>query len=111
MTVITKSPNQLSHSEDWSRYDSPTVVRRHGREFLERTWKASLSPTPGAAPSNAGLLEIIRAQAGIPITLAGVTLLFFSSEEQAIACETRLSGLGVSLLREGKHLQMRGVWL
>ena len=25
---------------DWHRYDSPTVLRRHGRGFLERSWKA-----------------------------------------------------------------------
>ena len=24
---------------DWRRYDSPTVLRRQGRGFLERSWK------------------------------------------------------------------------
>ena len=111
MNAITKSPNQLPHHEDWSRYDSPTVVRRHGREFLERTWKNSLRPRPAVAPSKAELREIVCAHGGEPITLAGLTLLFFPDVAKAIACETRLSSLGLALVRDGKQIQLLGVWL
>ena len=33
---FAKSPNRLPIHNDWQRYDSPTVFRKHGREFLER---------------------------------------------------------------------------
>jgi hypothetical protein len=35
----SKSPNQMPWFTDWRRYDTPTVIRKHGREFLERFWR------------------------------------------------------------------------
>ena len=35
---ITKSANQVPLHTDWHRYETPAVVRKHGRQFLERTW-------------------------------------------------------------------------
>ena len=41
MTTEThdKSENLLPWCTDWHRYDTPTVLRRHGREYLERFWR------------------------------------------------------------------------
>jgi hypothetical protein len=40
MNAIDQSSNRIPCHTDWHRYDSPTVLRRHGRGFLERSWKA-----------------------------------------------------------------------
>ena len=37
--LFDKSENRLPWCTDWHRYDTPTVLRRHGREFLERFWR------------------------------------------------------------------------
>lgn len=34
-----KSENRLPCCTDWHRYDTPTVLRKHGREYLERFWR------------------------------------------------------------------------
>ncbi|NBS15828.1 MAG: hypothetical protein EBT06_04005 [Gammaproteobacteria bacterium] len=34
-----KSHNQLPWSSDWHRYDTPTVLRKHGRGYMERFWR------------------------------------------------------------------------
>ena len=36
MNAIDQSSNRLPIHTDWQRYDSPTVLRRHGLGFLER---------------------------------------------------------------------------
>jgi hypothetical protein len=36
--TITKSANQMPLHTDWHRYETPAVVRKHGRQFLERIW-------------------------------------------------------------------------
>lgn len=38
-----KSENRLPWCNDWRRYDTPTVLRKHGREYLERFWRDSES--------------------------------------------------------------------
>jgi hypothetical protein len=39
-----QSRNPLPWSQDWHRYDAPAVIRKHGREFLERLWRESQPP-------------------------------------------------------------------
>jgi hypothetical protein len=41
-----KSENRLPCFTDWHRYDTPTVLRKHGREYLERFWRDSESRPP-----------------------------------------------------------------
>ena len=43
MNALTpdKSENRLPCCTDWHRYDTPTVLRKHGREYLERFWRES----------------------------------------------------------------------
>ena len=36
---LAKSANQLPWFNDWSRYDTPAVFRKHGREYMERLWR------------------------------------------------------------------------
>lgn len=35
-----KSHNQLPWSSDWHRYDTPAVLRKHGRNYMERFWRS-----------------------------------------------------------------------
>jgi hypothetical protein len=35
---ITKSANRLPLPTYWEGYETPAVVRKHGRQFLERLW-------------------------------------------------------------------------
>jgi len=37
--IPDKSENRLPWCTDWHRYDTPTVFRKHGREYLERFWR------------------------------------------------------------------------
>ena len=46
-----KSNNQLPLTNDWHRYDCPTVLRQHGPEYLERFWRDGMSHRP-KEPSN-----------------------------------------------------------
>ena len=50
MNAIDQSLNRLPCHTDWRRYDSPTVLRRHGRSFLERSWKPGWPATPTPSP-------------------------------------------------------------
>ena len=38
-----QSHNQMPWSIDWHRYDTPTVLRKHGREYMERFWRSKSS--------------------------------------------------------------------
>jgi hypothetical protein len=35
---MTFTSNQLWYGIDYSQYDKPTVIRRHGLKFLEKFW-------------------------------------------------------------------------
>jgi len=52
MNAIDQSLKRMPCHTDWRRYDSPTVLRRHGRGFLERSRRSSqVKPAqPGTAP-------------------------------------------------------------
>lgn len=38
-----KSHNQLPWSSDWHRYDTPAVLRKHGRNYMERFWRSGVT--------------------------------------------------------------------
>ena len=82
---IAKSPNRLSIHTDWSRYDSPAVLRKHGPEFLERLWVQSLGQT--LASELAKIAERCRADFQAS---DDQLILSFDSPEQALACARRL---------------------
>lgn len=82
---LPKSPNRLPLHTDWSRYDSPAVVRKHGREYLERLWVQSLGES---LDSELGRMTA-RYGAGLQLSENGL-LLSFDRPEQALACARRL---------------------
>jgi hypothetical protein len=79
---MNKSPNLLPSHTDWQRYESPAVLRKHGREYLERFW----------APSNGETaLERLAETFGAGIQASDDTiLLFFEDPEKAASCARHL---------------------
>lgn len=87
--TLTKSPNRLPLHTDWARYETPAVVRKHGRQFLERFW-AHQEGEPHALS-----FEQIAESYGARIEeLEDVTLLFFEDADQSAACARRLRETG-----------------
>lgn len=86
-----QSRNPLPWSMDWHRYDAPAVIRKHGREFLERLWRESQDETPLGQ-----LAERLAASYGGTLRQDGDTLvLAFARPERAAACARRLCRAGV----------------
>jgi hypothetical protein len=86
-----KSPNQVPWSTDWHRYDAPTVIRKHGREFLERLWRDS---PDDLAPEQ--LAERLALPYGGELRRDGDTLVItFARPERAASCARRLCRTGV----------------
>ena len=90
--TITKSANQVPLHTDWQRYETPAVVRKHGRQFLERIWMHMEGENPDAAISR------IARRFGANIGEAeGMTLLSFDDLERALACARTLREAGEAL--------------
>jgi hypothetical protein len=80
-----KSPNQLPLHTDWDRYETPAVVRKHGRQFLERIWIQSEGES-----ASTSFEQIAQAYGARLYETDDATLLFFDDAEQAAACARRL---------------------
>lgn len=89
---ITKSANRLPLHTDWERYETPTAVRKHGRQFLERIWRQLEGERPGS-----GLERIARHFGARSFESEDATLLFFDDVEQAAACARKLLESGEAL--------------
>lgn len=90
--TLTKSPNRLPLHTDWARYETPAVVRKHGRQFLERFW------APHEGEPQALSFERIAESYGARIDESeDVMLLFFEDAEQAAACARKLRETGEAL--------------
>ena len=90
--TITKSANQMPLHTDWHRYETPAVVRKHGRQFLERIWMHMEGESPDSAISR------IARRFGADIGEAeGMTLLCFDDLERALACARTLREAGEAL--------------
>ncbi len=90
--TLTKSPNQVPLHTDWARYETPAVVRKHGRQFLERFW------APQEGEPQALSFEQIAESYGARIEESeDVTLLFFEDADQAAACARKLRESGEAL--------------
>ena len=59
MNAINQSSNRIPCHTDWHRYDSPTVFRRHGRDFLERSWKVGWAAKTTASLSKTELHNLV----------------------------------------------------
>jgi hypothetical protein len=87
-----KPPNQLPLHTDWARYEAPAVVRKHGRQFLERLWD-HMEGESGSTTFE----RIAQAYGARLYESEDVTLLFFDDPEQAAACARTLRETGVVL--------------
>ena len=86
---ITKSANQVPLHPDWHRYETPAVVRKHGRQFLERMWS---NMEGHSHPS--GFERVIRHYGAKASESNGITLVSFQDGGRAF-------GYMVSLLFQG----------
>ena len=91
---ITKSANQVPLHADWHRYETPAVVRKHGRQFLERIWMNMEGESPDAAISR--IAKRFGAQVGESKDTT-MTLLSFDDLEMALACAHTLREAGETL--------------
>ena len=91
---ITKSANQVPLHADWHRYETPAVVRKHGRQFLERIWMNMEGENPDAAISR--IAKRFGAQVGESKDMT-MTLLSFDDLERALACAHTLREAGETL--------------
>ena len=89
---ITKSANQVPLHTDWHRYETPAVVRKHGRQFLERIWMHMEGESPDSAISR--IAKRFGAHVG---ESEGMTLLCFDDLDRAMACARTLREAGEAL--------------
>ena len=90
--TINKSANQVPLHTDWHRYETPAVVRKHGRQFLERIWMHMEGENPDAAISR--IAKRFGAHVG---ESEGMTLLCFDDLDRAVACARTLREAGEAL--------------
>jgi hypothetical protein len=84
--AMHKSPNLLPSHTDWQRYESPAVLRKHGREYLERFW----APSHGETALESALERMAKAfGAGIHAS-DDTILLCFENPEKAASCARHL---------------------
>ena len=107
MNTIDQVFNRSPFHIDWRRYDSPTVLRRQGRGFLERTWKPDPLNQEQYALSKPELETLIESYGGHCLPSADQTLLIFADYHWARRCQNLLSERGVSATRFGCYLQLQ----
>ena len=107
MNTIDQAFNRSPCHTDWRRYDSPTVLRRQGRGFLERTWKPDQFSQEQHALSKPELETLVESYGGLCLPSADQTVLLFADYHWAKRCQHLLSQRGVSTLRCGCHLQLQ----
>lgn len=108
MNAINQSSNRIPCHTDWHRYDSPTVFRRHGRDFLERSWKVGWAAKTTASLSKIELHNLVESYGGRYLTKVGHLLLIFEDSHWARRCDMQLIKRGLSTQRCGCHIQLHG---
>ena len=83
---MNKSPNLLPPHTEWQRYESPAVLRKHGREYLERFW----SPATGEKSLEAAINRLARNLGAGVYASDDTILLFFDNPETAVSCARQL---------------------
>ena len=109
MNINDQAFNRSPCHTDWRRYDTPTVLRRHGRGFLERFWKLDqLNPlNQEQYPLSKQELEtLVASYGGVCSHLSDQMLLIFDDTHRARLCEAQLVKLGLSTQRWGCHIQL-----
>ena len=92
---------------DWWRYDSPTVLRRQGRGFLEQFWKPDPLTQELHALSMPELEILVASFGGQCLTTPDHPLLLFDDYHWARRCDAQLIKLGLSTQRWGCHIQLQ----
>ena len=111
-TTIDPLFNPSPHYSNWRLYDSPTILRRQGRGFLERTWKSGqLNPLNphNQEPYMLSKLELetlVVSYGGVCRHLPDLMLLVFDDAHRTRRCEAQLIKLGQSTQRWGCHIQL-----
>ena len=108
-TTIDPLFNPSPHYSNWRLYDSPTVFRRQGRGFLERTWKPdqlNLFNQEQYPLSKWELETLVVSYGGVCRHLSDQMLLIFDDTHRARRCEAQLIKLGLSTQRWGCHIQL-----
>ncbi|WP_445370060.1 hypothetical protein ACH518_00155 (plasmid) [Methylomonas sp. HW2-6] len=109
ITTFDQSLNRIPSFTDWSRYDSPTVLRRYGPGFLDKT----LDPDTETRlfhrrHSYADLVSIADAFGGICTLSPGCTLLLFDDVRLAQRCHAVLKQRKLEGLLHGCHIRIDG---
>jgi len=101
---MNKSPNLLPPHTEWQRYESPTVLRKHGREYLERFW----APSTGENALESAIDRMAR-RFGAGLHASDDTILLsFENPEAAACCARQLRRLGeVEAVRAQLTVQRR----
>ena len=92
---------------DWRRYDSPTVLRRQGRGFLERSWILDPLTQEQHALSVPELETLVASYGGFYLPISEPILVVFSDYHWARRCQHLLSQRGVQAIRTGCRLQLQ----
>jgi hypothetical protein len=92
---------------DWGRFDSPTVLRRQGRGFLERSWKPDPLSQELHTLSLPELETLVASFGGQCLTTPDHPLLLFDDTHWARRCDVQLIKLGLSTQRWGCHIQLQ----
>jgi hypothetical protein len=107
MKAIEQTFNRSPYDTDWRRYDSPTVIRRQGRGFLERSWKPDLLNQEQHPLSKLELDTLVASYGGLCLLSADQMVLIFADYHWARRCQHLLGQRGVPSLRIGCHLQLQ----
>ena len=86
MNTLDQSSNRIPCHTDWHRYDSPTVLRRHGRGFLERSWKLGWPVKTPATLTKTELHSLVESYGGQCLNTTDHLLLIFDDPHWARRC-------------------------
>jgi hypothetical protein len=108
MNTNDQAFNRSPCHTDWQRFDIPTVLRRQGRGFLERTWKPEQLNQEQHALSKPELETLVASYGGLCLSSADNLLLIFDDYHWARRCQNLLDKRGVLATRFGCYLQLPG---
>lgn len=114
MKTLAQPFNPSACATDWRHYEVPTVLRRQGRVFLERSWAAeahrhkpiTLFSQPPYSLSKPELERLVISYGGVYLPTSDHPLLLFDDVHWARRCHAQLNKLGVSTQRWGCHIQL-----
>jgi hypothetical protein len=110
MNINDQAFNRSPCHTDWRRYDPPTVLRRHGRGFLERFWEPDPLNQEHYALSRPELETLVESYGGLCLPSSDQTMLVFADYHWARRCQHLLGKRGVSSHRIGCHLHLQEPW-